>query len=98
MVTEELMMIERIGIGAAAFFLVYLLLKKMIHRSFEQADMILNLAKDTIQRNTEALEHMQDSLIAHMKQKDLLIKIMEDCKKTRDKQMQELLEIKKKHL
>ena len=105
--------IQDVGIGAVAFLLIYFLLRNyinrsaiqadmMMKRSYEQADAILDLARTTIQRNTEALEHMQDSLLRHMKQKDVLVEAiqdqtetfvaqMKDCKNGRDKKLAEIL-------
>lgn len=94
MLAEELGFIERIGIGAFAFILVYLLLKAMIARNFLQADMILDMAKNTIKENTEALEKMQEALIQHLKQKEIMIENMTHCKKERDVQIKELLKRK----
>ena len=90
MVSEELLMIERLGIGGTAFYLVYILLKDMIKKSFAQADVILELAKSTINENTKALQKMQESLSQHIIQKDVFIEEMKDCRKLRDEKFDKL--------
>jgi len=88
--SEELLMVERIGIGATAFILVYFLLKRTMDRAFAQADKILDMAETTIKENTIALGKMNDCLINHTKQKDLFIEEMKDCRKDRNEQIKEL--------
>ncbi len=78
-VSEELMMIERIGIGATAFILTYLLLRKTQERAFAQADRVMQMAETTIKDNTIALNKMVEGLTRHMNQKDCF---MEELRET----------------
>lgn len=82
--SEELMLIERLGIGGSAFFLVYLLLKKMQDKAFEQSDKILKLAENVIQENTKTLQQMRDAMEAHIKQKEPFIEEVKECRRSRD--------------
>lgn len=98
MVSEELMMLERVGIGGTAFYLVYILLKHTQNRAFQQADAVLELARTTIQlntesfaKNTEALNKMQECLIQHMQQKDKIFDILKECRKERNDKLKEIL-------
>ncbi len=77
MVSEELLMVERLGIGGAAFILVYLLLRKMQDRFF-------SFAETTIKENTAALRDMHEALMQHMKQKEPIILEIKECKRDRD--------------
>lgn len=83
MVAEELLMVERLGIGGAAFILVYLLLKKM-------QDRVFSLAENTIKENTIALREMHEALIQHMKQKEPIIEEIKECKRDRDEFLRRL--------
>ena len=84
MASEELMLIERLGVGGSAFILVYLLLKKMQDKSFEQSDKILKLAENVIQENTKTLQQMRDAMEAHIKQKEPIIEEVNECRRSRD--------------
>lgn len=77
MVAEELLMVERLGIGGAAFILVYLLLRKM-------QDRVFSLAENTIKENTAALKEMHEALMQHMKAKEPFIEEIKDCKHERN--------------
>jgi hypothetical protein len=99
---ETIMLIERLGIGAVAFYLVYVLLKQMTARNAIQADQILDLARTTISENTEALHNMSEILVNNIKQKESLVTAiheqttqliakLEGCKQSRDKQFREVL-------
>lgn len=77
MVAEELLMVERLGIGGAAFILVYLLLRKM-------QDRVFSLAESTIKENTTALRDMHEALMQHMKSKEPFIQEIKDCKHERN--------------
>lgn len=84
MVSEELLLVERLGIGGAAFILVYLLLRRMQEKAFELSDKILTLAEGVIIENTKTLQEMRGGLEAHMKQKEPIIAEIRDCKRDRD--------------
>ena len=99
--SEELGFIERVGIGAFAFVLVYALLKIMIARNFVLADRVMALAEDTIKENSAALLLMKEALLDHIQQKDTIVEAihnqtttitskMQDCKANRDKQLREI--------
>lgn len=77
MVSEELLMVERLGIGGAAFVLVYLLLKKM-------QDRVFSLAENTIKENTAALMEMHGALMQHIKSKEPFLQEIKDCKRERN--------------
>lgn len=83
MVAEELLMVERLGIGGAAFILVYLLLKKM-------QDRVFSLAENTIKENTVALREMHEALMQHMKQKEPIVGEIKECKRERDEFLRRL--------
>lgn len=84
MVSEELLLIERLGIGGAAFFLVYMLLKSMQHKAFELSEKMLDLAENVIKENTITLQQMRDAFEAHMKQKEPIIEEIKECRRERD--------------
>ncbi len=98
---DTLMLIERLGVGVIAFYLVYILLKQMIARNAIQADQILELTRTTIQKNTESLDKMSDVLLNNIKQKETLVTAihtqtdaivakLEGCKQSRDRQLREI--------
>lgn len=84
MVSEELLFIERLGVGGAAFFLVYLLLKNMQKKVFEQSDRTLDLAENVIIENTKTLQQMRDELEAHRKSKEPFIEQIKECRQERN--------------
>lgn len=84
MVSEELLFIERLGVGGAAFFLVYLLLKNMTKKVFDQSDRTLNLAENVILENTKTLQQMRDALESHIKQKEPIIEQIKECRQERN--------------
>ncbi|MDP2217179.1 MAG: hypothetical protein Q8J68_07840 [Methanolobus sp.] len=85
MVSEELLMVERLGIGGAAFVLVYLLLRKMQDRFF-------SFAENTIKENTSALRVMHEALMQHMKQKEPIVADMKECRRDRDETLRRIEE------
>lgn len=91
MISDELLMLERIGVGGAAFYLVYLLLKDMQKKAFSQSYAVIELTKTIIKENTTALEKMNENLSAHIKQKDILIERIKDCRKERNEKLDELI-------
>ena len=84
MVSEELLLVERLGIGGAAFVMVYILLRRMQEKVFELSDKMLKLAEDVIKENTKTLQEMRGGLEAHMKQKEPIVAEIRDCKRDRD--------------
>ncbi|MDD3813319.1 MAG: hypothetical protein PHZ02_01625 [Desulfocapsaceae bacterium] len=90
MVSEELALIERLGIGGSAFFLVYLLLKRMQEKMFEISDKMINLTENVIKENTKTLQQMRDAMETHVKQKDPLIQEFKECKRERDEFLRRL--------
>lgn len=85
MVSEELLMVERLGIGGVAFYLVYLLLKKM-------QDRVFSLAENTIKENTAALREMHDALMQHMKSKEPIVQEIKECRRDRDETLRRIEE------
>jgi len=90
MISEDFALIERIGIGAFAFVLVYILLRTMITRNFILSDRVMQLAEDTIKENTKALQYMHEALIQHIRQKEDIVKQMDICRKERDEQYRDM--------
>ena len=84
MVLEELQIIEQLGVGGAAFFLVYLLLKNMQQKVFEQSEKMLALTETVIQENTKTLQHMSDAFESHTRTKEALVEEFKECKRERD--------------
>lgn len=84
MVSEELLFVERLGIGGAAFFLVYLLLKNMQQKVFELSNRMLTMAEGIIKENTTTLQEMRDEIRTHTKLKEPLIEEMKACRRERD--------------
>ncbi len=84
MVSEELLFVERLGIGGAAFFLVYLLLKNVQKKVFKQSDRTLDLAENVIKENTKTLQQMRDALEIHIRQKEPFIDEIKECRRSRD--------------
>jgi len=93
MVSEEILMIERIGMGAAAFILTYILLRKTQDKAFEQSDKILHMAETVIRENTTALQEMFSTLEEHIAQKDAFIQEMKECRHQREEGMKELRDL-----
>ena len=85
MVSEELLMVERLGIGGAAFYLVYLLLRKM-------QDRVFTLAENTIKENTAALFKMHEALAEHIKAKEPIIEEIKECRRDRDETLRRIEE------
>lgn len=81
MVSDELLMVERIGVGATAFYLIYILLRKTQERAFAQADKVLLMAETTIKDNTTALNKMVEGLTQHMNQKDCLLEELRETQR-----------------
>jgi len=92
MVSEELLLIERLGVGGAAFFLVYLLLKNVQQKVFEQSEKMLKLTETVINENTKTLQQIRDTMEAHIKQKEPIIQEFKDCKRERDEFLRRLEE------
>lgn len=90
MVSEELMLIERLGVGGAAFFLVYLLLKNMQQKVFQQADKMLSLTETVIVENTKTLQQIRDTMEVHTRQKEPIIQEFKECRRERDEFLRRL--------
>lgn len=90
MVSDELLIIERIGFIPAALIFMFYLFRETQRRAFAQADKVLTLAETTIKENTLALSKMADGLEQHMKQKDNIIAEMKDCRRDRDIKFDEI--------
>lgn len=90
METDILMLIERLGVGATAFILMYILFRKTQEKTFNQADRILAFAETTIKENTIALEKMFMCLQEHMSQKDRFIEEMRECKRVREEHLSDI--------
>jgi hypothetical protein len=90
MVSEEILLIERLGVGGAAFFLVYLLLKNVQQKLFDQSERMLNLAENVIQENTKTLQKMSDVFESHTKQKEAMVEEIKVCKRERDEFLRRL--------
>jgi hypothetical protein len=67
----------------------------MISRNFQQADTIIELARTTILDNTKALENIHQALMEHIRQKEVIVDKMKECRKDRDTKFTELLKKKK---
>lgn len=85
MVSEELLMVERLGIGGVAFYLVYLLLRKM-------QDRVFILSESTIKENTAALRQMYEALMQHMRAKEPIVLEMKECRRDRDETLRRIEE------
>ena len=92
MVSEELLLIERLGIGGAAFYLVYVLLKNVQKKTFELSERMLNLAETVIKENTSTLQQIRDTMESHIKQKEPIIQEFKECKRDRDEFLRRLEE------
>jgi len=92
MVSEEIYMIERIGVAFVAFYLTFKLLTRMQEKSFLQSDAILKMANETLIENTSAIHRMCEGLEVHIKQKDTFIDQMIECRHQREEGMKELRE------
>ncbi len=119
MLLEQLTVIKEVGLGIAALVALFYLFKMVLtwyHKQAEKtleiavqtSDKILKLADDTIAKNTQALQKMQESLIKNMKSKDELAEAMDDqtssfltihekCKRNWDTQLQKIIDLGKKH-
>ena len=90
MISEELLLIERLGIGGAAFFLVYFLLKNVQKKTFELSERMLDLAETVIKENTSTLQQTRDTMEAHIKQKEPIFQELKECKRERDEFLRRL--------
>lgn len=96
MLEPELTVLKEVGVAGAAFILVYILLKIMVQRSFVQSDALLDMAKGIIEKNTIAMQKVQDSLgqmqevlIQHMQKVDKVTETTQERTETIVTKMQE---------
>ncbi len=92
MVSEELLFVERLGIGGAAFLLVYFLLKNVQQKTFELSNRMLTMAEGIIKENTATLQEMRDEIRVHTKLKEPLIEEMKECRRERDEYLRRIEE------
>ncbi len=90
MVSEEFLMIERVGVAFSAFYLTFRLLTKYAERAYIQSDAILKLANETILENTNAIHRMCEGLEIHIKQKDAFIGQMLECRHQHEQEMKDI--------
>lgn len=90
MVAEELAAIQQIGIDGAAFVLIYLLLKRMQEKSFEQSDKMITFAENVVKENTKTLQQMRDLFEEHMKAKEPLIEEFKECRRERNESLRRI--------
>lgn len=81
---------KEFGFAAIAFILVYILLKQQQKEIFRQSQEILDLSKNIISANTEALTKMYAALGAHMKQKDEWMEKIKDCSHERNERLKDI--------